>query len=84
MTEKNEKAPLTRKEQLEIEGYKALMQYGVQLSQDHVNYDKIIMPLSLVPAYFVLTSSDLQDTWLLVELVVLAAGPSIIMVLACP
>ena len=50
-----EKDPLTRKEQLQIEGYKALMQYGCQMSQDHVNYDRIIMPVSLLPAYFVLT-----------------------------
>ena len=24
-----------------IEGYKALMQYGCQMSQDHINYDRI-------------------------------------------
>lgn len=58
-----------------IEGYKALMQYGVQLSQDHVNYDKIIMPLSLVPAYFVLTSSDLQEAGPVAELLIWSAGP---------
>ena len=69
-----EKDPLTRKEQLQIEGYKALMQYGCQMSQDHVNYDRIIMPVSLLPAYFVLTSSDLQDAGLLAELVIWSAG----------
>ena len=58
-----------------IEGYKALMQYGVQMSQDHLNYDRIIMPLSLVPAYFVLTSWDLQEAGPLAELVIWGAGP---------
>ena len=52
----NQKEPLSPKQQLEIEGYKALMQYGCQMSQDHLNYDKIMMPVSLAPAYFVLTS----------------------------
>ena len=84
MTEKNEKAPLTRKEQLEIEGYKALMQYGVQLSQDHLNYDRIFMPLTFVPAYFVLTSLDVREAWLASR----SSGnmvcrPYIIIVLAC-
>ena len=72
MTEKNEKIPLTRKEQLQIEGYKALMQYGVQLSQDHLNYDKILMPISLAPALWVISSpvgkipSRWAETWILV------------------
>ena len=58
-----------------IEGYKALMQYGIQMSQDHVNYDKILTPVVFLPAYFVLTSSDLQDAGPLLELVIWAAGP---------
>ena len=58
-----------------IEGYKALMQYGIQMSQDHVNYDKILTPVVFLPAYFVLTSSDLQDAGPLLELVIGAAGP---------
>jgi len=58
-----------------IEGYKALMQYGFQMSQDHVNYDKILTPVVFLPAYFVVTSSDLQDAGPLVELVILGAGP---------
>ena len=32
----NEKEHLTRKEQVQIEGYKALMQYGCQMPQDHL------------------------------------------------
>lgn len=62
-------------EDYRIEGYKALMQYGIQMSQDHVNYDKILTPVVFLPAFFVLTSSDLQDAGLLVELVIWGAGP---------
>lgn len=58
-----------------LEGYKVLMQYGIQMSQDHLNYDKILMPLSLVPAFFVLTSADVQKAGLAAELLIWGAGP---------
>ena len=70
----NEKEHLTRKEQVQIEGYKALMQYGCQMSQDHLNYDKIMMPVSLAPAYFVLTSLDVQEAGPVAELLIWGAG----------
>lgn len=50
----SEKDPLTRKEQLQIEGYKALMQYGCQMSADHISTDRVMIPLSLAPALWVL------------------------------
>ena len=42
MTEKNEKDSQDPKEHLKLEGYKALMRYGCQMSQDHLNYDRIL------------------------------------------
>ena len=50
----NEKCSLNKKEQLLIEGYKALMQYGCQMSQDHISTDRIMVPLSLAPALLAL------------------------------
>lgn len=50
MTE-NEKKHLT-------EGYKALTQYGCQLSADHISTDRIMIPLSLAPALFVLAPQN--------------------------
>ena len=57
-----------------IEGYKALMQYGVQLSQDHLNYDRIFMPLSLIPAFLVLTSPDVHCAGKLAASLILGGG----------
>ena len=57
-----------------IEGYKALMQYGCQLSGDHINYDRIFMPLSLVPAFLVLSSPDIQNSGKQAELSILSGG----------
>ena len=47
-----------QKKEWQIEGYKALMQYGIQMSQDHVMFDRIFMPVSLAPAYAIIASSD--------------------------
>ena len=65
---------LTPKQQLLIEGYKALMQYGCQMSQDHLSVDRIFMPLSLVPAYFVLTSLDVREAGWPAEVLIWCAG----------
>lgn len=65
---------LTSKQQLKIEGYKTLMQYGIQMSQDHVSIDRIFMPLSLVPAYILFTSSDIKEAGIIAELVVWSTG----------
>lgn len=62
-----------------IEGYKALMQYGVQLSQDHLNYDRIFMPLTFVPAYFVLTSLDVREAGWPAEVLIWCAGPVLLL-----
>ena len=61
MTENdNDECDLTcqQKKEWQIEGYKALMQYGIQMSQDHVMFDRIFMPVSLAPAYAIIASSD--------------------------
>ena len=71
MTEKKEMASLTRKEKLGIEGYKALMQYGCQMSADHISTDRVMIPLSLAPALLVLAppnegiASNWAETWIL-------------------
>ncbi len=74
MTEKNEKDSQDPKEHLKLEGYKALMQYGCQMSQDHLNYDRILMPLSLVPAFLVLTSPDVHCAGKLAASLILGGG----------
>lgn len=56
MNATNNEKSLNKKEQLQIEGYKALNQYGCQLSADHLSTDKVLMPLSLGPALWVLSS----------------------------
>ena len=50
----DEKCSLNKKEQLLIEGYKSLTQYGCQMSQDHISTDRVMIPLSLAPALWVL------------------------------
>ena len=57
-----------------IEGYKALMQYGCQISQDHLNYDRILMPISLIPAFLVLTSPDVHCAGKLAASLILGGG----------
>ena len=61
----NEKGPLTRKEQLQIEGYKALLHYGCQMSADHISTDRVMIPLSLAPALWVLRplNGQFDDNW---------------------
>ena len=61
----DEKCSLNKKEQLLIEGYKALNQYGCQMSQDHLSVDRIFMPLSLAPAIWVLRplNGPIDDNW---------------------
>ena len=61
----HEKDSLTRKEQLEIEGYKSLTQYGCQMSQDHISTDRVMIPLSLAPAIWVLRplNGQFNDNW---------------------
>ena len=56
----NDECDLTcqQKKEWQIEGYKALMQYGIQMSQDHVMFDRIFMPVSLAPAYAIIASSE--------------------------
>lgn len=38
------------KETVKLEVYKGLIHYGCQMSADHLNYDRILMPISLVLA----------------------------------
>ena len=70
----NDTNSLTRTEQLKLEGYKALNQYGCQMSQDHLSVDRIFMPLLLVPAFLVLTSEDVQKAGKLEASLILGAG----------
>ena len=70
----NEKCSLNKKEQLLIEGYKALNQYGCQMSQDHLSVDRIFMPLLLAPPVFVLTSKDVQNAGKLAASLILGGG----------
>ena len=70
----NEKSSLNKKEQLLIEGYKALNQYGCQMSQDHLSVDRIFMPLSLAPAYYVLTQPNGEIDSKAVESLILFGG----------
>ena len=70
----DEKCSLNKKEQLLIEGYKALNQYGCQMSQDHLSVDRIFMPLSLAPAYYVLTQPNGEIDSKAVESLILFGG----------
>ena len=65
---------LNKKEQFLIEGYKALNQYGCQMSQDHLSVDRIFMPLVLAPPVFVLTSKDVQSASKLAASLILGGG----------
>lgn len=75
---------LSKKELLQIEGYRGLLQYGCQVSQDHTHYNRILLPLSFVPAVLLLTSEVLQqlDMTLAINLwrqmVIWMAGPTIL------
>ena len=57
----NEKNSLTRKEQLQIEGYRSLTEYGCQMSQDHISTDRVMIPLSLAPALWVLAPTERRN-----------------------
>ena len=61
----NEQCSLNKKEQLQIEGYKSLTQYGCQMSQDHISTDRVMIPLSLAPAIWVLRplNGPIDDNW---------------------
>ena len=74
----HEKDSLTRKEQLEIEGYKSLTQYGCQMSQDHISTDRVMIPLSLAPAIWVLRplNGQFDDNW--AKTFILLGGASLI------
>lgn len=61
------------KDLLQIEGYKALNQYGCQMSQEHLSFDRIFMPLSLAPVYFVLVPRD-EPISKFVEILILLGG----------
>ena len=65
---------LSKKEQLEIEVYKGLIQYGCQMSADHINYDRLLMPISLVPAYLLLTSLDVQEAGWPAQIIIWLGG----------
>ena len=69
---------LTRKEQLQIEGYKSLTQYGCQMSQDHISTDRVMIPLSLAPAIWVLRplNGQFEDNW--AKTLILLGGVSLI------
>ena len=47
MNADDEKCSLNKKEQLLIEGYRSLTEYGCQMSQDHISTDRVMIPLSL-------------------------------------
>ncbi len=55
----------SERDQLLIEGYKSLTQYGCQLSADHISTDRIMIPLSLAPAIWVLRplNGEIDDSW---------------------
>ncbi len=57
-----------------IEGYKALTQYGCQLSADHISTDRIMIPLSLAPALLVLSppNGEIVSRW--AETLILLGG----------
>ena len=57
-----------------IEGYKVLTQYGCQLSADHISTDRIMIPLSLAPAFFVLAPQNgkIASQW--AETLILVGG----------
>ncbi len=74
MSENNANGSKDPKETVKLEVYKGLIQYGCQMSQDHLNYDRILMPISLVPAYLVLTSLDVREAGLPAELIILFGG----------
>ncbi|MDE0297271.1 MAG: hypothetical protein OXN17_01395 [Candidatus Poribacteria bacterium] len=64
-TRENDTNSLTRTEQLKLEGYKALNQYGCQMSQDHISTDRVMIPLSLAPALWVLIplKGEFENNW---------------------
>ena len=70
----NEKNSLTRKEQLQIEGYRSLTEYGCQMSQDHISTDRVMIPLSLAPALWVLAppNGEIASQW--AETLILVGG----------
>ena len=65
---------MTRKEQLIIEGYKSLAQYGCQLSADHISTDRIMIPLSLAPAFYILAPPNGEIASKLAETLILLGG----------
>ena len=74
MTEKNEKDSQDPKEHLKLQGYNALIQYGCQMSADHLNYDRILMPISLAPPLLVLIPSNERNISQWAESCILAGG----------
>ena len=57
-----------------IEGYKSLTQYGCQMSQDHISTDRVMMPLSLAPALWVLAPPNGPIDGKLAETLILLGG----------
>lgn len=57
-----------------IEGYKSLTQYGCQMSQDHISTDRVMMPLSLAPALWVLAPPNGPVDGKLAETLILLGG----------
>ena len=55
-------------------GYKALNQYGCQMSQEHLSIDRIFMPLSLAPALWVLAPPNEAIENKFVESLILLGG----------
>ncbi len=74
MTEKNEKRTRSEMDLLKIEGYKSLTQYGCQLSQDQLNYDKILLPLLIAAPLLVLDSDNTIKTSKTGDLIILIGG----------
>ncbi len=62
-----------------IEGYKSLTQYGCQMSADHISTDRIMIPVSLAPAFFVLAPQNVEITNQWAETLILMGGISLIL-----
>lgn len=57
-----------------IAGYNSLTQYGCQLSADHISTDRIMIPLSLAPAFFVLAPQNGEIAGQFAETLILVGG----------
>lgn len=74
----SENNSLTPEQQLQIEGYKSLSEYGCQMSQDHISTDRVMIPLSLAPAFFVLAPPTEHDVSYIAKVFILLGGTSLI------